>query len=93
MLLFPNSSHIRPIKEIQYTCTNNVYLSITIMSYTFYLTFMQIFYNELTLTILLFHKSLLNVPNVCEKVTDRSDLGQKEKNVKQSNVSCQRELY
>lgn len=49
------------------------------MSYTFYQTFMQIFYNELTLTILLFHKSLLNVPNVCEKVTDRSDLGQKKR--------------
>ena len=63
------------------------------MFYTFYLTFMEIFYNELTLTILLFHKSLLNVPNVCEKVTDRRDLGQKEKTVKQSNVSCQRELY
>ena len=29
------------------------------------------------LTILLFHESLLNVSNVCKKVTYRSDLGQK----------------
>lgn len=48
------------------------------MSYTFYQTFMQIFYNELTLTILLF-QICTECTNVCEKVTDRSDLGQKEK--------------
>lgn len=30
------------------------------------------------LTILLFHQSLLNVPNVREKVTHRSDLGGRE---------------
>lgn len=39
------------------------------------------------LTVLLFHQPLLNVSNVCKKITYRSDLGQKEAKVTSSPKS------